>query len=122
MGAGGCKSLHSSRAAAAAAGHAFWEAAGRIPSPAARAAALALQLWPIKVLKVAVSFFFEVFYISSLGIFCVSLDCTYYRSGAKYSEASVAGMLGWGGLRCREQASSEMFQVPLPPPYLPPAN
>lgn len=106
-----------------------------------------LQLWPIKVLKVAVSFFFEVsmmglfahylrrrrskhpiphcislldsgapgpssersvqqgmysgsntctangspqvFYISSLGIFIVSLDCTYYRSGPKTNEAST---------------------------------
>ncbi|PSC71757.1 flagellar associated membrane [Micractinium conductrix] len=43
-------------------------------------------IWPIKALKVAVSFFFEVFYISSLGIFCVSLDCTYYRPGPKVAE------------------------------------
>ena len=52
-----------------------------------------LQIWPIKVLKVAVSFFFEVFYISSLGIFCVSLDCTYYRPGPKTNEVRRGG---WG--------------------------
>ena len=34
---------------------------------------------PIKVLKLAVSFFFELFYISTLGIFVIALDCTYYN-------------------------------------------
>lgn len=53
-----------------------------IPPPASHP----LQIWPIKVLKVAVSFFFEIFYIGTLGIFCVSFDCTYYRSGPKKSE------------------------------------
>lgn len=33
----------------------------------------------------------QVFYIGSLGIFIVSLDCTYYRSGPKTNEASGAG-------------------------------
>ncbi|GAB4816718.1 hypothetical protein N2152v2_003764 [Parachlorella kessleri] len=36
-------------------------------------------VWPIKVLKLAVSFFFELFYISTLGIFIIALDCTYYN-------------------------------------------
>lgn len=34
----------------------------------------------------------QVFYISSLGIFIVSLDCTYYRSGPKTNEASGGGI------------------------------
>ncbi|GAB4816719.1 hypothetical protein N2152v2_003765 [Parachlorella kessleri] len=37
-------------------------------------------VWPIKVLKLTVSFFFELFYISTLGIFIVALDCTYYNA------------------------------------------
>ncbi|KAI7846027.1 hypothetical protein COHA_000564 [Chlorella ohadii] len=57
-------------------------------------------LWPIKVLKVAVSFFFEVFYISSLGIFIVSLDCTYYRSGPKTNEASTGRPLKFPQVQC----------------------
>lgn len=47
------------------------------------------QLWPIKLLKVFVSFFFELFYVSSLGIFCVALDCTYYRAGPKHNEVGA---------------------------------
>ncbi|GAB4816720.1 hypothetical protein N2152v2_003766 [Parachlorella kessleri] len=47
--------------------------------------------WPIKVLKLAVSFFFELFYISTLGIFVIALDCTYYNP-VKVNELLAMGM------------------------------
>ena len=34
----------------------------------------------------------QVFYLSSLGIFIVSLDFTYYRAGPKTNEASGGGI------------------------------
>ncbi|GAB4820337.1 hypothetical protein N2152v2_007383 [Parachlorella kessleri] len=34
-------------------------------------------VWPLKMLKVVMIFFFEVFYISTLGIFAVALDCSF---------------------------------------------
>ncbi|GAB4820336.1 hypothetical protein N2152v2_007382 [Parachlorella kessleri] len=34
-------------------------------------------VWPVQMLKAAMIFFFEVFYISILGIFTVALDCTF---------------------------------------------
>lgn len=58
---------------------------------------LALLCRPIKVLKVAVSFFFEIFYISTLGIFVVSLDCTYYNP-LKVNEVSQLAQAASGML------------------------
>ncbi|GAB4813118.1 hypothetical protein N2152v2_000164 [Parachlorella kessleri] len=58
-------------------------------------------LWLTKVLKAAVTFFFEIFYISTLGFFVVALDCTYsaspivnekFRSVVCYSSSNLAAI------------------------------
>lgn len=40
-------------------------------------------IWPIKVLRLVVAVFIVVFYIFSLDVFLISMDCNYLSSGAK---------------------------------------
>lgn len=44
-------------------------------------------VWPIQVLRIFVSVFFMVFYISSLGVFLIAIDCNWF-SGAPFMNAA----------------------------------